>query len=80
MAAAAAMGGGAPLAGIAVAHLAVTLLESRGPVAGAPGVGEVVMTAGLVAFGMALAPAVAAALATRGLLVWAPVVAGRVTK
>ena len=80
MAAAAAMGGGAPLAGIAVAHLAVTLLESRGPVAGAPGVGEVVMTAGLVAFGMALAPAVAAALATRALLVWAPVVAGRVTK
>ncbi len=75
-AAVAAVGGGAPLAGVAVAHLAATGLESRGPVAGAPGVGEVVMAALLTAFGVALAPAVAAALITRALLVWAPVALG----
>jgi undecaprenyl-diphosphatase len=80
LAAAAAMGGGAPLAGVAVVHLVSTGLESRGPVSGAPGLGEVVMAAGLVAFGMALAPAVAAALTIRALLVWAPVLVGRLLR
>ena len=76
VAATAAMGAGAPIAGVVLTHLVCNGLAGRGPSAGAPGTGEVVMTIGLAAFGAPLAPAVAAALASRALLVWVPVAVG----
>jgi uncharacterized membrane protein YbhN (UPF0104 family) len=76
VAATAAMGGGPPVAGVALVHLLATGLARRGPVVGAPGTGEVVMAAGLSALGMALAPAVAAALTARLLLLWSRVLVG----
>jgi len=76
VAATAAMGPGAPVAGVAMTHFACSAWAGRGPAAGAPGTGSIVMAVGLATFGMPLAPAVAAALASRGLLVWAPVAAG----
>jgi uncharacterized membrane protein YbhN (UPF0104 family) len=76
VAATAAMGAGAPIAGVVLTHLVCNGLAGRGPSAGAPGTGEVVMTIGLAAFGAPLGPAVAAALASRALLVWVPVAVG----
>jgi hypothetical protein len=74
------MGAGAPVAGVAITHIACNGWAGRGPAAGAPGTGELIMAIGLATFGMPLAPAVAAALASRTLLVWLPVAAGLVVR
>ncbi len=80
VAATAAVGGGVAVVGVIAVHLLVTGLADRSPIAGAPGVGEIVMAGGLMVLGLPVAPAVAAALTARLLLVWCPVVAGHLLR
>lgn len=80
VAATAAMGGGVAVVGVIAVHLLVTGLADRSPIAGAPGAGEIVMAGGLMVLGLPVAPAVAAALTARLLLVWCPVVAGHLLR
>lgn len=78
VAAVAAFGAGPSVAAVAAAHLAVVAVASLFPVDGAPGLAEVALVALLSAIGVPFAAAVAAALVSRLLLFWGPVLVGRV--